>query len=265
MHLHISEVTIVFFAFSVLGWCMEVILKLIHDHRYINRGFLLGPYCPIYGFGVVAIIFLIGDVLKLPYGIFPTFLAGMTICGVLEYVTSWMMEKRYHARWWDYSTRPLNINGRVWIGNLILFGMASVVIMYGLYPLIRMFLDAIDIHTKWSLTVFIIILMGSDGLASRYAMHLIRDEIDGSAPDDTEEIHYRVHEALMKHPAFTRHLEKTFPSYRISPEIVKKKLAEAHENAIRSFKEADFEFREKKTEFMKELEEKTEEFHQSEH
>ena len=133
MHLHLSEVTIVFFIFSFLGWCMEVFLKLVDEHIFVNRGFLIGPYCPVYGFGVIFIIFMIGAVLTLPYGIFPVFLSGMVICGVLEYFVSWFLEKRYHARWWDYSTKPLNIHGRVWIGNLILFGIASVVIMAGIY------------------------------------------------------------------------------------------------------------------------------------
>ena len=76
MSLGLSEFVIVFFLFSVLGWCMEVILKMIELHRFVNRGFLIGPYCPIYGFGVVFIIVILQDILHLNTGIFSTFAGG---------------------------------------------------------------------------------------------------------------------------------------------------------------------------------------------
>ena len=130
----VSQLVILFFIFAILGWMMEVILKYIKFHHFINRGFLIGPYCPIYGAGVVVVTVLVGGLIGYTGTIVETFFAGFVICGALEYFTSWYMEKLFHARWWDYSQKPMNLNGRIWIGNLILFGLASVVIVKGIAP-----------------------------------------------------------------------------------------------------------------------------------
>lgn len=123
-----------FFLFSCLGWVMEVTLKYIQFHRFINRGFLIGPYCPIYGWGVVTVTLVVGGLAVRRGTLGETFLAGMVLCGALEYFTSWYMEKRFHARWWDYSQKPMNLHGRIWIGNLLLFGAACVVIVHVIDP-----------------------------------------------------------------------------------------------------------------------------------
>ena len=125
----LCQLIILFFIFSIVGWMIEVTLKYFQYHRFINRGFMIGPYCPIYGSGVVAITVCVGGLVGLDGSIGDTFLAGFFICGALEYFTSWYMEKLFHARWWDYSRKPMNLNGRVWIGNLILFGIASVAVV----------------------------------------------------------------------------------------------------------------------------------------
>ena len=122
----LCQLIVLFFVFSVLGWMMEVTLKYIQYHRFINRGFLIGPYCPIYGSGVVLVTVLVGGLIGIRGGTpGEIFLAGFFICGGLEYFISWYMEKAFHARWWDYSRKPMNLNGRVWIGNLMLFGTSG--------------------------------------------------------------------------------------------------------------------------------------------
>lgn len=107
---------LLFFACSFLGWCMEVTCKLVQFGRFINRGFLLGPLCPIYGTGAVLMAYF------LPLWttqVESTFLLALVLCGTLEYITSWLMEKLFHARWWDYSQKRFNINGRVCASNLL--------------------------------------------------------------------------------------------------------------------------------------------------
>ena len=101
---------LLFFTGSILGWCIEVCCKLIQYHRFINRGFLVGPWCPIYGFGTVFISVLLTRYSEDPFAVFGL---AILICGVLEYTTSYMMEKIFHARWWDYSTKKFNLNGRI--------------------------------------------------------------------------------------------------------------------------------------------------------
>lgn len=93
----VENYILLFFVTAMLGWVMEVVCKLIQFHRFINRGFLIGPYCPIYGFGSVLITLLLSRYAESPVVVF---LMGMIICGTLEYLTSYLMEKLFHARWW---------------------------------------------------------------------------------------------------------------------------------------------------------------------
>lgn len=112
---------LLFFSVSFLGWCIEVVLKYRQYHRFINRGFLTGPCLPIYGSGAVLITAAVQALSTLESGVGITFAVSFLLCGALEYGVSWFMEKRFHARWWDYSQKPMNLHGRIWIGNLILF------------------------------------------------------------------------------------------------------------------------------------------------
>lgn len=121
---------LLFMIFSFCGWCCESIVCSISAKRFINRGFLNGPYCPIYGCGSLAAIELLGGI-RNPIALFA--LGGLLTC-CIEYVTSWAMERLYHASWWDYSKRPLNINGRVWIGGFVEFGSGILVVVYLAWP-----------------------------------------------------------------------------------------------------------------------------------
>ena len=105
----------------------EVVGKLIEKKKFINRGFLIGPYCPIYGTGAILITFLLKKYVPDPFALF---VMAILVCGTLEYLTSYVMEKIYHARWWDYSQRKFNINGRVCLNTIIPFGLLGMFIMY---------------------------------------------------------------------------------------------------------------------------------------
>lgn len=121
---------VLFMAFSVCGWACETVVCSVSARHLINRGFLNGPYCPIYGCGSLAAIALLRDVHN-PLCVF--LLGGLVTCSI-EYATSWAMERLYHASWWDYSKRPLNIHGRVWIGGFVEFGSGIMVVLYLAYP-----------------------------------------------------------------------------------------------------------------------------------
>jgi len=108
-----------FFVFSIIGWIFEGLLSIIRDHEIVNRGFLNGPYCPIYGTGATLFILLMHWTER-PLELF--FLGGIFAC-LLEYFTSWLMEKLFKGRWWDYSHWPFNINGRVCLYGFLTFGL----------------------------------------------------------------------------------------------------------------------------------------------
>ena len=112
-----------FIIYSFLGWFMEVCVSLWNKHKFINRGFLIGPYCPIYGWGCLAIILVVG---KDTSDILGVFLKSILICSLLEYFTSYFMEKIFNVRWWDYSNKKFNINGRICLETMTPFSILGV-------------------------------------------------------------------------------------------------------------------------------------------
>jgi uncharacterized membrane protein len=133
---YIETLFLWFAVYSIIGWIYETILCSIKQKRFINRGFLNGPYCPIYGCGALLDILLLGRISNTVL----LFLAAALLTGALEYFTSLTMEKLFHARWWDYSDKKFNINGRVYLTGVIAFGIFSLVLILFLHP-------AVSIHT----------------------------------------------------------------------------------------------------------------------
>ena len=131
--LTICKYIIYFITYSFLGWVMEVVLKLINEHKFVNRGFLIGPVCPIYGWGVLFIVLLIDGNFS---DILSVFLKSILICSILEYSTSFVMEKLFKARWWDYSNKRFNINGRICLETMIPFGVMGSLIVIFVHPFI---------------------------------------------------------------------------------------------------------------------------------
>lgn len=130
---------LIFIMFSVIGWISEVLyVGIFSEHKFVNRGFLHGPLCPVYGFGGIVILLLPKELYSTWI---PLFLASMILCTLVEYFVSWLMEKMFHARWWDYSHYKLNINGRVCALNSVLFGFMGLGIIRFVYPLIIQFLN----------------------------------------------------------------------------------------------------------------------------
>lgn len=131
-----------FIVYAFLGWVCEDIYCGIGKRKFINRGFLYGPYCPIYGFGALLVIYPLLMVSKHPIVVF---IFGMVLTSILEYITSFVMEKLFATRWWDYSTYPFNINGRICLQNSLLFGLMALVVVYGLHPIVSRFVERIPL------------------------------------------------------------------------------------------------------------------------
>lgn len=120
-----------FLIYSFGGWLCECIYCSLPARHFINRGFLRGPYCPIYGCGALLITWLLAPLRSYYLAVF---LIGMIVTSALEYATSWIMEGLFHTKWWDYSKRPFNINGRVCLRNSLLFGIMSLLVIEVLQP-----------------------------------------------------------------------------------------------------------------------------------
>ncbi|MBC8578365.1 putative ABC transporter permease [Zhenhengia yiwuensis] len=129
---------ILYFAiYSILGWSCEVIYCSLPAKHFINHGFLNGPYCPVYGIGALIVLYLLEPYKASP---FLVLLLGIFLTSLLEYITSYMLEKAFHAHWWDYSKRKCNIHGRVCLLNSTLFGILSLLIIYLVHPAVMKFI-----------------------------------------------------------------------------------------------------------------------------
>ncbi len=125
------RLALLFFIYAFLGWCTEVAFAACKEGRFVNRGFLNGPVCPIYGFGVVGVALALRPVMdSLPL----LFLGSVVITSLIEFVTGFVLEKVFHAKWWDYSGMPLNIMGYVCLLFSLIWGVACTVIMKLVYP-----------------------------------------------------------------------------------------------------------------------------------
>lgn len=139
----ISEYFVLFIAFSVVGWLFECTYCTVKEHHWQNRGFLHGPLCPIYGTGVVAAMIAFNELLGSSASdgaarpIWQIFLICAAGSAILEFTTSWVLEKKFHAIWWDYSDVPLNVQGRICLPATCGFGIAGVVFVKIVFPLME--------------------------------------------------------------------------------------------------------------------------------
>ena len=124
---NLAYIFIFFLIYSFLGYICEIILASINQKKLVNRGFLFGPYCPIYGIGSLFITYCLSRFWQDPVIVF---ILGAIITSCLEYFTSFMLEKIFHNMWWDYSGYKYNLNGRICLQNTLLFGLGSLIVIY---------------------------------------------------------------------------------------------------------------------------------------
>ncbi len=128
----VEKLFVYFTIYSFIGWFCEFIFCSFLSKRIVNRGFLAGPVCPVYGFGALFIIWLLGPVaFSLPF----IFITGMVITSIVEYITGWLLETFFGTRWWDYSHKRFNMKGRVCLENSICFGMMGVLLIEAIHPI----------------------------------------------------------------------------------------------------------------------------------
>lgn len=138
----IIKYILLFFFYSAAGWLLESIYCSIGEKKIINRGFLTGPVCPIYGSAAIVMTVLIYNPFKEKPLI--VFLLGIILCDMVEYITSYVMEKLFAARWWDYTYEFLNINGRICLKHSLYWGVISVIFVKVIHPSVDRLYDRIN-------------------------------------------------------------------------------------------------------------------------
>lgn len=190
-----------FFVYSFLGWYLEVICKLITEKRFINRGILIGPICPIYGYGVLIMTLFFRKYLNDPITLFILIIVS---CSILEYFTSYFLEKVYHTRWWDYSTKKFNINGRICLETMIPFGILGLLIMNYMNPIVFNLLNILPNYLIYILSTIFLITYIIDNIISCkiiYNIQKLSKEIQSKQiikKDDTERITRLVRKQIEK-------------------------------------------------------------------
>lgn len=130
-----------FILYSTLGWVCETTYCSAYARKLINRGFLTGPYCPIYGAGALVVLLISSPIAHNPIALF---LVSIIATTTIEYFVSWLLEKIFHIRWWDYSNEKMQLNGRICLKNSILFGLLSLFTVYVLHPQIHSFIEIVS-------------------------------------------------------------------------------------------------------------------------
>ena len=208
---NLINLILLFFAYAFIGWCIEVTLKYFQFHRFINRGFLTGPWLPIYGSGAALITIAVNGLSPLESSVGTTFVVSFILCGIVEYMTSFVLEKRFHARWWDYSQKPMNLHGRVWIGNLILFGLGGVLIVELFNPLLFRHFGHINIRMREILAIVLSCVFVADYVMSHFVLKLVKSSVESSEADDTESINKEIHLLLHDRSFFHRRFAEAYP------------------------------------------------------
>lgn len=207
-------------ALSVAGWLLETGCKYLEYRRFVNRGFLIGPYCPVYGVSSVLVVLLLEDVSGTPAAVF---FLSMLVCGALEYLTGYAMEKLFRARWWDYSARRFNLNGRVCLDTLVPFGILSLLLVYFIKPALFGVFGRMPDAALHITCALLLALLTADTVISVRTLMQIRASAELTGGDDTESLTRTVREELASKGLLLRRYMKAFPFLRLyNREIIRK-------------------------------------------
>lgn len=215
--MNFSLYVLLFIIYSFIGWSYEVILTLIKKKKFVNRGFLIGPYCPIYGVGVLFVTTLLNDYLDKPLGLF---ILSVVICSLVEYIGSFLLEKIFKTSWWDYSSQRFNINGRICLETMIPFGLSCLLIMYIVNPFFIKILNLIPELILNILAIILVIGLLIDFIISFKIIWKFKKISDDAKKDNTEKVtEYVKNEILKRKKKLYTRLINAFPNLKILKKI----------------------------------------------
>ena len=205
----------IFFIYAFLGWCTEVSYAATKTGRFVNRGFLNGPWCPIYGLGVVIVLAFL-DPLK--NNLLLLFLGSVVLTSALEWLTGFLLEKLFAQRWWDYSDEPFNLSGYICLRFSLAWGFACVFVVKLLHPTVLLFIRLIPRPVGVVLLVVLCAVMAVDLAATVLAITKLNrrlaliDELAGhireASNDFGEDLAERVLDAAEKGADWREDLEE---------------------------------------------------------
>ena len=186
---------LLFFIYSVIGWFVEVTYVYIGTKKFVNRGFLIGPYIPIYGYSALIMALYLTQYKDNPLTVF---LLAIFICTFIEYMISFNMEKLFNARWWDYSNSKFNINGRVCLKNGLGFGFLSLLLIYLINPWLVNLLGKLNPKLLIIISIICLVIFVADFVTSLIVTFDIKNKIKKFDSDSTTEIRELINDKIKK-------------------------------------------------------------------
>lgn len=211
----LSLLWILFIIYSFIGYIVEVIAISIENKKLtLSRGYLIGPIIPIFGLGAIFIILFLT---RYTNELLTLFILSVVICSILEYITSYLMEKIFKLRWWDYSDRRFNINGRVSLDFAVLFGVGGVLMLKFAQPFLTGILLGIKPTTIYIVASVLAILFIIDFIISTNIIFKLKDNVHKLVKkDSTFKIKLEVRRALKERSLLTVRLIKAFPNMSLT-------------------------------------------------
>ena len=211
----ICYIFLLFIIYSFVGYIVEIINCSFNSKKLVlNRGFFLGPYLPIYG---VSCILMGSFIIRYKSDLLTVFVMSAFVCSTVEYITSYVLEKIFKARWWDYSDRKFNLEGRVCLGNAFLFGVGGVIFTYVLNPLVVSMLDKLPMLALRIIAIALMVIFLVDVVITITTLYQVKvSTIKFKSRDVTAELTKLIREELtkkrdIKTNFFVRHMLNAFP------------------------------------------------------
>ena len=255
------ELVWIFIIYAFIGWCTEVSYAALDTGKFVNRGFLNGPYCPIYGCGVVIVVAILTPLRE---SLLILFIGSLVLTTALEFVTGYILEKVFHNKWWDYSDKPFNVKGYICLKFSILWGLACTFIMDVLHPLIYKAITWIPfipgvILLSVLMCVFLVDCCITVSTILKFNKRLkIMDEMAASIHKLSDEIGENIYEnvtgVIEKSEEFQENHAELIDKITETTEATKAKLTDAFEEKKKEYADA----REEKKRQLAELSEKYE-------
>lgn len=203
-----------FIIYSILGWIIETANCTFYKKELVlNRGFLIGPYLPVYGVTSIVMILFLNEY---KHDLFTLFAMSVVYASIVEYIASYLMEKLFKARWWDYSERKFNLEGRICLRNSLLFGICGVLLVKYIHPFVITIIDMIPNNIFNIISFLLIVIFLIDLIISFIIISNLKVNFTNIRTDSTEEIDKLVKEVLSKNFNLKRRIFKAFPKLRFS-------------------------------------------------
>lgn len=256
MEYTIYEILWMFLIYACMGWCLEVAYCGLNSGKFVNRGFLNGPVCPVYGVGGTVIILCLTPIAK---NIWLLFIGSVIVTSLIELVTGFALEKIYHARWWDYTNQPFNIGGYICLKFSLAWGVAGIFLMKIIHPTVYGIIRICPKILGAILLIFFLAIFVSDCIITFVSINKLSkrmelmNEIAQKIHHVSDTLGYRVYEKAVKTSKIGAEISSDIQEIKEKSEREREELREKHEKEIAALKEKYAALAEEKNFFHKRI------------